>query len=650
MQEPLWRPDEKRIKNANMTDFINYVNSKLGKNISDYHELYNWSVEDISSFWELMWQYGDIIHSQGYSQVVDDTEEMFGRKWFEGARLNFAENLLRFRDDKIAMVFKGEASDPVRITYRELYDDVARVRHSLEELGIQSGDRVAGFMPNMIETVVAMLAATSMGAIWSSCSPDFGVQGAFDRFGQIEPRVLFTANGYTYNGKHFDSLEKVKALTDKIPSIEKVVVVPYTEDRADISNLSNSVHYNDFKSSANNLSIDFVQLPFDHPVYILYSSGTTGAPKCIVHGAGGTLIQHLKELLLHSDLKKDDTIFYFTTCGWMMWNWLVSALAVGSTVFLFDGSPFYPDAEAMMRYTEEYGINIFGASARYYAALEQADVKPRETRNIDHLKAVLSTGSPLTLESFKYIYRDVKEDLCLSSISGGTDIVSCFALGCPTLPVYPEELQCRGLGMKVEAYDEYGNSVTNEKGELVCTKPFPSMPVYFWKDEGNKKYLSAYFEKFPGIWAHGDYVKITDNGGLIIYGRSDATLNPGGVRIGTAEIYKQVETVPEVVDSLVVGQNWDADERVILFVKLAEGVNFDEDLDKKIKKTIRQNTTPRHVPAKVIPIKDIPYTINGKKVEIAVRQVIHGEDVKNKEALANPESLDNYKNISELQE
>ena len=650
MQEPLWRPDEKRIKNANMTDFINYVNSKMGKNFSDYHELYNWSVEDISSFWELMWQYGDIIHSQGYSQVVDDTEKMFGRKWFEGARLNFAENLLRFRDDKIAMVFKGEASDPVRITYRELYDEVARVRHSLEELGIKSGDRVAGFMPNMIETVVAMLAATSMGAIWSSCSPDFGVQGAFDRFGQIEPRVLFTANGYTYNGKHFDSLEKVKALTDKIPSIEKVVVVPYTENRADISNLPNAVHYHDFKSSADNLSIDFVQLPFDHPVYILYSSGTTGAPKCIVHGAGGTLIQHLKELVLHTDLKRDDTIFYFTTCGWMMWNWLVSALAVGSTVFLFDGSPFYPDPEAMMRYTEEYGINIFGASARYYAALEQNDVKPRETRNIDHLKAILSTGSPLTLDSFKYIYRDVKEDVCLSSISGGTDIVSCFALGCPILPVYPEELQCRGLGMKVEAYDEYGNSVINEKGELVCTKPFPSMPVYFWKDEGDKKYHSAYFEKFPGVWAHGDYVKITENGGLIIYGRSDATLNPGGIRIGTAEIYKQVETVPEVVDSLVVGQSWDADERVILFVKLAEGVNFDEDLEKKIKKTIRQNTTPRHVPAKVIPIKDIPYTINGKKVEIAVRQVIHGQEVKNKEALANPESLDYYKNISELQE
>lgn len=649
MKKPLWEPSKERVEKSNMYRFMQYAGENTNNTFKDYDSLYRWSIENIPAFWDLMWKYGDIKCSREYDRVVDSTKEMFGRKWFEGARLNFAENLLRYKDDQVAIIFQGEAQGAQKITYAQLYDEVARLSSSLRKMGIKSGDRVAGFMPNMIETVVAMLAATSIGAIWSSCSPDFGIQGALDRFGQIEPKILFTANGYSYNGKKFDSLGKVKAIIDNIPAIEKVVVVPYTEKKADISSLPQAVHYSDFISAEKGISIDFTQLPFDHPVYIMYSSGTTGAPKCIVHGAGGTLIQHLKELLLHTDLKREDTIFYFTTCGWMMWNWLVSSLAVGATLLLFDGSPFYPDPGALFKHAQDLKVSILGTSAKYISALEQSGTKPGESYDLEPLKAILSTGSPLTLESFRYVYRDIKKDLCLSSISGGTDIISCFALGNPMLPVYEEELQCRGLGMKVEAFDEKGNSVVNQKGELVCTAPFPSMPVYFWNDEGNKKYLGAYFERFPGIWHHGDYMEITENGGLIIYGRSDATLNPGGIRIGTAEIYQQLDTIPEISDSLVVGQKWEGDERVILFVKFNEGVFLDEDLEKKIKTTIRQNTTPRHVPAKIVQIKDIPYTINGKKVEIAVRQVIEGESVKNKEALANPESLDLYKDIPEIQ-
>lgn len=647
-KKPLWEPSAKRKAQANMTRFIRLVNERYGKEFNNYDELYAWSCDNIPDFWALMWEFGEIIASAPYTSVVKNFDDMFNSEWFEGARLNFAENLLRYRDDRIALVFKGEATESRRITYRELYSQVARLSRSLRECGVTVGDRVAGFMPNMIETVVAMLAATSIGAIWSSCSPDFGFQGVMDRFGQIEPKVLFTANGYSYNGKKFDSLEKVQQITSEIKSIEKVVVVPYTEAEPAIDAVKNAELYSHFLWSEDAPEIRFEQLPFEHPLYIMYSSGTTGVPKCIVHGAGGTLIQHLKELILHTDLKREDTIIYFTTCGWMMWNWLVSSLAVGATVVLFDGSPFYPDPGALFKLVQDEKITVFGTSAKYLASVEQAGVKPRESFDLSALKAILSTGSPLSVDSFRYVYRDVKEDVCLSSISGGTDIISCFALGNPIGPVYEGELQCRGLGMKVAAFDMEGRPVVGEKGELVCTAPFPSMPIYFWNDPDDKKYLGAYFEMYPNVWHHGDYVEVTDTGGMIIYGRSDATLNPGGVRIGTAEIYRQVEAMPEIADSLVVGQDWNNDVRVILFVKTAPGYELTEELKNKIKMNIRQNATPRHVPEKIIQVADIPYTINGKKVELAVKRVIHGLDVPNKDALANPQVLDLYKDLPEL--
>ena len=645
----LWSPSEKRIQEANITRFQRFVEEKTGKSFTDYNQIYKWSIEYIPDFWETVWQYGDIIHSRGYDRVVNHLDMMPGCKWFEGARLNFAENLLRYRDDHTALLFKGEGRELRSITYRELYGQVARLNRSLMGMGIEAGDRVAGFMPNMIETVVAMLAATSLGAIWSSCSPDFGVQGALDRFGQISPRIIFTTDGYYYNGKRFDTLPKVQHMAEQIPSLQKVVVVSYTGAETDLSGLPDPVFYEDFLGPDDSPALTFEQLPFDHPVYIMYSSGTTGAPKCIVHGAGGTLIQHIKELAIHTDVKRDDIIFYATTCGWMMWNWLVSSLTLGATVLLYDGSVFYPEPGALFELAEETGMTMFGTSARYLLSLEQSGCKPGESYNLKHLKSILSTGSPLVPESFDYVYRDIKKDLCLSSVSGGTDIISCFALGNPTLPVYRGELQCCGLGMKVEVFDENGKAVSHQKGELVCTAPFPSMPVYFWHDESDQKYRAAYFEFFPNVWRHGDYMEITETGGVIIYGRSDATLLPGGVRIGTAEIYRLVETLPEVEDSLVIGQPWLNDERIVLFLKLLPENTFNEELVGKIKKMIRENASPRHVPAIIMPIADIPYTINMKKVEIAVRKIIQGEEVKNREALANPESLDLYKNLPELQ-
>ncbi len=650
MAELLWKPSEERIKSTNMYRFMHFINDKYDQNFTEYNPLYQWSIENIPDFWDAMWEFAQIKTSKHYDQVVDDPYKLPGAKWFTGARLNFAENLLRYRDNEVALIFKGEGRDSVKMTYAELYDAVARVAKALRELGVKPGDRVGGFMPNMPETIIAMLAATSLGAIWSSCSPDFGIKGVLDRFGQIKPKVLFTANGYAFKGKTFDSLGRVGDILKDLPSIERVVVVPYTEKDPDISGLSKAVRYEDFRSKEPSPEIEFEQLPADHPLYIMFTSGTTGLPKCMVQSAGGILVHHFKELMLHTDLKRDDTIFYFTTCGWMMWNWLTSSLGVGASLVLFDGNPFHPDPGALWQMAQDEGITIFGTSAGYIAALQNAGVKPGKSYDLAALKALLSTGSPLSVEGFHYIYDEVKQDLQLASISGGSDINGCFAGGNPMGPVYAGELQCRCLAMKVEAYDDNGKPVINQQGELVCTAASPSMPIYFWDDPDGSKYHAAYFDVYPNVWRHGDFIEINDRGGVVIYGRSDATLNPGGVRIGTAEIYRQVEQMDEIEDSLVVGQNWKGDVRVILFVKMAEGHELTEDLKKHIKTTLRSNASPRHVPAKIIEIPAVPYTLNMKKVELAVKKVIQGQEVLNKDALSNPEALDYYKDLKELQE
>jgi len=649
MAELLWRPSEQRIQKTNMYRFMNIVNDRHDLGLRDYDGLYQWSIANISDFWAAMWDFGGIIASRPYTEVVDDPGKMPGAKWFAGAYLNFAENLLRFRDDRTALIFKGEGR-AVRLTYARLYDEVARLADSLKRLGIAPGDRVVGFMPNVPETIVAMLAAVSLGAVWSSCSPDFGIKGVLDRFGQIMPRVLFTTDGYFFKGREHDSLRRMADILKEIPTIEKVVVVPYVAKQPDIGFVPGAVHYDDFKSAASGLEIEFRQLPFEHPLYIMYSSGTTGLPKCMVQSAGGILIHHLKELMLHTDLTRADTIFYFTTCGWMMWNWLSSSLAVGATLVLYDGNPFHPHPGVLWQMAQDEKITVFGTSAGYIAALQGAGVRPGREYDLSRLRAVLSTGSPLSQEGFKFIYAAVKQDLQLASISGGTDLNGCFALGNPMGAVYAGELQCRGLGMKVEAFDENGQAVVNRQGELVCRAPFPSMPIYFWNDPDGEKYRSAYFDVYPGVWRHGDYIVITERGGVVMYGRSDATLNPGGVRIGTAEIYRQLEQLPEVADSVVVGQDWRNDVRVILFVQLAPGFELSEELKDKIRQTIRTHASPRHVPAKILAVPDIPYTLNMKKVEIAVRKVIHNQPVRNRDALRNPEVLDYYARLTELQE
>ena len=649
MTEPIWSPGPARRQTANIRRFIELARMELDPAIRDYWSLHRYSVAHPAEFWRAVWEFCEIQGSPG-DRVVEDFDRMPGARWFPGARLNFAENLLRFRDDQDALLFRSETGETARYSYAELYRAVAQTAAALRGAGVGVGDRVAGYLPNLPETVIAMLAATSIGATWSSCSPDFGIDGVVDRLGQIQPKVLFCAAAYSYGGKRHDCLDKVRGVLEAIPSIERTVVVPYVNPAARIDRLRGASWMADFMASgAGADSIEFERLPFDHPVYILYSSGTTGVPKCITHGAGGTLVQHLKELVLHTNLRRSDRICYFTTCGWMMWNWLVSSLAVGATVVLYEGSPFHPAPTAMFDLIDEFGVTVYGTGAKAIAAWEKAGLKPRESHQLNTLVTMLSTGSPLAPESFDFVYREIKQNLCLASISGGTDIVSCFMLGCPVLPVWRGELQCPGLGMAVEILREDGSvAEVGETGELCCTRPFPSMPVYFWGDEDGSKYRSAYFETFPDAWAHGDFAMKTEHGGYVIQGRSDATLNPGGVRIGTAEIYRQVESLEEVLESICVGQDWDGDVRVVLFVRLRDGLQLDEDLENRIRKTIRQNTTPRHVPAKIVQVADIPRTISGKIVELAVRNVIHGRPVANVDALANPEALELYRDRPEL--
>jgi len=621
-----------------MNQFRLFANKKYGMELDNYRDLYNWSVNEITYFWEAVWSFGNPVVSKDYQQVVDDDSKMPGAKWFSGARLNFAENLLRRRDNHTAILSRGEGKDDRKISYNELYSEVEKMAAALREAGVEQNDRVAGFLPNIPEAVVAMLGAASLGAVWSSSSPDFGIKGVLDRFRQIEPKVLFAADGYQYNGKRINSLDKLKDILTELPSVEKVVVVPFESENPDLSGINKGVLYGEFLP-AKAPSLEFAQLPFDHPLYIMYSSGTTGLPKSIVHGAGGTLLQHMKELRLHGDISDRETVFYFTTCGWMMWNWLVSNLALGASIVLYDGSPFHPDPSAMWQMAEEFGITVFGTSAKFIAACKGYGLVPKERHNLSLIKTILSTGSPLVEESYDYVYTSIKEDVQLSSITGGTDLISSFAGGNATLPVYRGEIQCRALGMKVESFDDSGKPLINLKGELVCTRAFPSMPVNFWNDPDGSKFHNAYFSDYPGVWTHGDYILINDHGGVIVFGRSDATLNPAGVRIGTAEIYRVVEAFPEIEDSLAVGQQWEGDERVILFVKMNEGEQFGEELKKKLMDAIRSGCSPRHVPAKTVPVPDIPYTINGKKVEIAVKKILHGSEALNKDALANPESL-----------
>jgi len=648
MSDPLWRPSAARIEATDIHRFMGEVRDRWGVEIPDYATLHRWSVTHRDQFWSTLWDHAGVIAQTKGETIVENGDRMPGARWFPQARLNFAENLLHRRDDAPAIIFKGEGQAPRVLSYAQLYALVARIAVALEAAGVAEGDRVAGFLPNLPEAIAAMLAVTSLGAVWSSCSPDFGDRGVVDRFGQIKPKVLFCADGYFYNGKRHDTVTRVPRLVEAIPSIERVVVVPYAEARPPLPAGVNATTLEGFIAPHAAGEIAFRRLPFDHPIYILYSSGTTGAPKCIVHGAGGTLLQHLKEHRLHTDIKAGERLFYFTTLGWMMWNWLVSGLASEATLVLYDGSPFHPGPEAMLDLIDETAINVFGTSAKFIDALKKAGMAPRRSHDLGSLRAILSTGSPLAPESFEYVYEQFKPDVCLSSIAGGTDLISCFALGCPALPVYGGELQCLGLGMKVEAWDDEGRSVIGEQGELVCCAPFPSMPVGFWNDPGDTRYHAAYFEKYPDVWCHGDYVEITEHGGMIIYGRSDAVLNPGGVRIGTAEIYRQVEQLDEVVEGLVIGQQWDNDTRVVLFVVLRDGLRLDADLLTRIRDQIRRNASPRHVPAKIIQVRDIPRTKSGKIVELAVRDVVHGRTIKNKEALANPEALEQFRGIAEL--
>ena len=611
-----------------------------------YDALYQWSIDESPAFWTALCRFCDIEMVREATSVLARPDSIIDAGWFDGAELNFASYLLRHSGSRAAIIFCGEDGTRRELSRDELRDNVARLAKSMRDKGVEQGDRIAGYLPNCPEAVVAMLATASIGAIWSSCSPDFGSTGVIDRFGQIEPTILFAPNAYLYNGKTCDTRATIAEVVSSISSIRQTVIVPFVDSVPADVEILNAVMWDDFLAPA--AELDVTPVPFNHPLYVMYSSGTTGVPKCIVHGHGGTLLQQCKEHVLHTDVGEKDTLFYFTTCGWMMWNWLVCGLGTGASILLFDGAPFFKDGRILWEIAEQEGISIFGTSAKYISALENTAVRPIRDFSLPQLRTVLSTGSPLAPESFDFVYEAIGDNLALASISGGTDILSCFALGNPILPVRRGELQCRGLGMAVEIFDDEGRSVVGEHGELVCVKPFPSVPVGFWNDADGERYHAAYFERFPGVWAHGDFAELTPNGGLVIHGRSDAVLNPGGVRIGTAEIYRQVEKLDEVLESLAIGQNWDDDVRVVLFVVLKDGVELDDELVTRIRTTVRKNTTPRHVPAKIIAVPEIPRTKSGKIVELAVRSVVHGEKVKNTQALANPEALAHYQDLAEL--
>ncbi len=636
----IWSPSLERMQSSAMFDFMRQ------SGFDDYDSLYRWSVEDLADFWQSVAGFCDVRFDRQADTILNNPNDIMGAGWFVGAELNYAANLLQHDGEQAALIFTGEDGSRQELSRRQLRQEVAAVAAGLRSAGVVKGDRVAGYLPNCPEAIIGMLAAVSIGAVWSSCSPDFGSNGIIDRFGQIRPKVLLACNGYAYNGKVCDTRETIATVVAAIPAIERVVVVPFAVSLPVTTGLAAAVAWDDFKVGG--AVLEFTPVAFDHPLFIMYSSGTTGAPKCIIHGHGGTLLQHKKEHILHTDIGPSDRLFYFTTCGWMMWNWLASGLASGATLVLFDGAPFFDDGRVLWQMAATEGVTVFGTSAKYLSALEKAAVRPGDEFSLPNLRTVLSTGSPLAPESFDFVYEAIGSDLLLASISGGTDILSCFALGNPILPVRRGELQCRGLGMATEVFDEQGNAVVGQHGELVCTRPFPSAPLGFWNDADDARYRAAYFERFDGVWAQGDFAELTDLGGVIIYGRSDAVLNPGGVRIGTAEIYRQVEKLDEVVESIAIGQTWDDDVRVILFVVLRADAILDDELQQRIRTMIRKNTTPRHVPAKIIAVPEIPRTRSGKIVELAVRSAVHGEAVKNTASLANPEALQYFRDVPEL--
>jgi len=649
MDTPLFTPPPQAVEATNLTRFMREAEQRWHRPLADYEALHRWSIERPEEFWSSLWDFAGIIAETRGERVLIDGDKMPGARFFPDAKLNFAENLLRRRDASDAIVFWGEDQVRRRLTHAELYDAVSRLAQALKADGVEPGDRVAGYMPNMPESVIAMLAATAIGAVWSSCSPDFGVKGVLDRFGQIEPKVLILAEGYFYNGKQFDNLAKTREIVAALPSLARVLVVPYSRETVSLDGIAHAGMLADYVAPFSAGTIPFARLPSTHPLYIMYSSGTTGAPKCIIHAVGGALLQHVKEHQLHCDIKPGDRVFYFTTCGWMMWNWLVSALASEATLLLYDGSPFYPGPQVLFEFADAERMSFFGTSAKYIDALSKSGFSPMKTHKLGTVRVLSSTGSPLAPEGFDFIYEKVKKDLFLVSMSGGTDLLSSFVGGNPTGPVWRGEIQCALLGMAVQIYTDEGKpAATDEKGELVCVRPFPSMPLGFWNDADGSKYFNAYFARFPNIWTHGDYVARTHHGGYVIYGRSDAVLNPGGVRIGTAEIYRQVEQIPEVLEALAIGQDWQNDVRVVLFVKLRDGVLLDDPLIRRINMQIRNNATPRHVPAKIVQVADIPRTKSGKIVEIAVRDIVHGRAVKNEEALANPEALNLFRDLKEL--